>query len=78
MTQPPAIAYRKKGVDRPVAAAVVHVDQNGHETLEITLCRNYIPVARYFADVNEGIRWAYVGGKWTKASLDGVAVMSRG
>lgn len=77
MTQPPAIAG-KKGVDRPVAAAVVHVDQNGHETLEITLCRNHIPVARYFADVNEGIRWSYVGGKWTKASLDGVSVMSRG
>lgn len=78
MTQPPAIAFRKKGVDRPAAAAVVHVDQNGHETLEITLCRNYTPVARYFADVNEGIRWAYVGGKWTKASLDGVSAMSRG
>lgn len=78
MIQPPMIATEKKGIEKPAAAAVIHIDEHGHETLEITLCRNYTPVARYFADVDEGIRWSYVGGKWTKASLDNVARMSRG
>lgn len=77
LKQPPAIAERK-GIEKPAAAAVIHVDDRGHETLEITLCRNQIPVARYFADAAEMTRWSYAGGNWTRASLSSVAMMSRG
>lgn len=78
LTQPPAIA-KQKGIEKPVAAAVIHFDENGcHETLEITLSRNQIPVARYFADVDEGTRWAYVGGRWTKSGIENVARMAMG